>query len=172
MLLREGNKTNRLVQPTPPSKNFRSFAIVALFVVLGVVLIAGIYSVKNWSVMAKARKLQNPVPTSDAAIAAGKQLYAKHCEKCHGEHGDGKGEKAPELSVAPGDFTDAQEMRGLMDGELYWQITYGRLPMPAFADKVSEEGRWQLVDYIRTFAQKAPGPPSALPARHDTSAQP
>jgi mono/diheme cytochrome c family protein len=122
--------------------------------------------------MAKARKLKNPVPSSDEAITAGMKLYQKHCEKCHGEHGDGKGEKAPELSVAPGDFTDAQKMGGLMDGELYWQITYGRLPMPAFADKVSEEGRWQLVDYIRTFAQKRPGPPSAPPARSDTPLKP
>jgi mono/diheme cytochrome c family protein len=118
--------------------------------------LAAIYSVRNWGVMARARKLRNPVPPTDEAIVAGRQLYTKHCEKCHGVNGDGKGEKAADLSVAPGDFTDARKMRALTDGELYWQITYGRLPMPAFANKVSEEGRWQLVDYIRIFAQKEP----------------
>lgn len=122
--------------------------------------------------MARARKLKNPVPATDEAIAAGMQLYGKHCQKCHGENGDGKGEKAAELSVAPSDFTDAQKMRSLTDGELYWQITYGRLPMPAFADKVSEEGRWQLVDYIRIFAQKTPGSRSPAPARNDVPQQP
>jgi mono/diheme cytochrome c family protein len=133
---------------------------------------AAIFSVRHWGAMAKARKLKNPVPATDEAIAAGRQLYVKHCQKCHGEHGDGKGEKAPELSVAPGDFTDAQKMRTLTDGELYWQITYGRRPMPAFADKVGEEGRWQLVDYIRIFAQKAPRSHMAAPARNDVPPQP
>lgn len=56
--------------------------------------------------------------------------------------------------MAPGDFTDVSKMRDVSDGELYWQITYGRLPMPAFKDKIDEKGRWELVDYIRTFAEK------------------
>ena len=43
-------------------------------------------------------------------------------------------------------------MNRLTDGELYWQTTYGRRPMPAFAHKLSDEQRWKVVDYIRTFA--------------------
>ncbi len=113
-----------------------------------------VYLARNWSVMAKARKLQNPVPSTAEALAAGKESYRQHCQSCHGANGDGKGDKAPELSVAPGDFTDAREMHHFADGELYWQITYGRRPMPAFASKLSEEKRWQLVDYIRTFASQ------------------
>ena len=135
-------------------------------------MIAASYSVRNWGLMAKARKLKNPVPSSEEAIAAGKQLYAKHCEKCHGINGDGKGPKAADLSVAPGDFTDVQKMHTLADGELYWQITYGRLPMPSFADKMSDESRWQLVDYIRTFAPEEQNSPSAVPARKDMRHQP
>jgi len=44
-------------------------------------------------------------------------------------------------------------MDRLSDGELYWQISKGRRPMPAFANKLSEQQRWQVVDYIRTFAK-------------------
>ena len=106
--------------------------------------------------MAKARKLKNPVPATPAVLAQAKQLYQLHCQSCHGANGDGHGEKAPELSVAPGDFTDVSKMRSVSDGELYWQITYGRLPMPAFKDKIDEQGRWALVDYIRTFSEKTP----------------
>ena len=40
----------------------------------------------------------------------------------------------------------------LADGQLFEEITKGDLPMPAFEDKLSDEERWQLVDYIRTFA--------------------
>ncbi len=113
-----------------------------------------VYLARNWSVMAKARKLQNPVPSTAEALGAGKESYRHHCQSCHGERGDGKGDKAPELSVAPGDFTDGRVMHRFADGELYWQITYGRRPMPEFASKLTEEKRWQLVDYIRTFANR------------------
>jgi mono/diheme cytochrome c family protein len=137
----------------PSKSGLRKLGIVALFSVLGISLLL-VYLARNWSVMAKARKLQNPVPATPEALVAGKESYREHCQSCHGENGDGKGDKATELSVAPGDFTDGREMHHYADGELYWQITYGRRPMPAFASKLSEEKRWQLVDYIRTFASR------------------
>ena len=96
--------------------------------------------------------MKNPVPATAVALAAGKQSYVEHCQKCHGEKGNGQGEKAAELSVAPSDFTNAREMGELADGQLFQEITEGDLPMPAFADKLTEQERWQLVDYIRTFA--------------------
>lgn len=135
-------------------------AIAALIACLIIVFIVLGYEVNRWSVVARARKLKNPVATTPAALAEAKQLYQQHCQRCHGPNGDGHGEKAPSLSVAPGDFTDTQKMSRVSDGELYWQITYGRLPMPAFKDKIDENGRWELVDYIRTFAAGPlrPGP--------------
>lgn len=135
--------------------------LIALFIGLG-------YGLVHWSEAARARKLKNPAPPTPEALAEGKQLYQFHCQKCHAANGDGRGEKAPELSVAPGNFTDVSKMRRVSDGELYWQITYGRLPMPAFKDKIREQGRWELVDYIRTFAST---PSHAKPA-HDGSAVP
>lgn len=120
------------------------------------------YEVEQWSILARARKLKNPVPTTPAVLAQAKDLYQQHCQRCHGANGDGHGEKAPSLSVAPGDFTDSTKMSHVSDGELYWQISYGRLPMPAFKDKIDEQGRWELVDYIRTFA--APSHAKAAPS--------
>ncbi len=113
-----------------------------------------IHTARTWRATAEARKLKNPVPATPEALAAGKQIYTEHCRRCHGDDGDGKGEKAAELSVAPGDFTNVGEMSRRTDGELFWQITRGRLPMPSFEDKLSDEQRWELVDYIRTFAPK------------------
>jgi len=137
---------------------------LGLLALLAVIVGAGIltfHAARNWSATAKARKLKNPYPSTGDAIAAGMQVYTHHCRSCHGQYGVGKGEKAGELSVAPGDFTNARKMGGLADGELYWQITRGRLPMPAFADKLNEQERWQVVDYIRTFAEKPPGSTAA-----------
>jgi mono/diheme cytochrome c family protein len=144
-------------------KKDRRLMLAALFVVVIVGVAALLYAVTGWSTRAAARKLKNPVPPSAEVIAAGMQTYRQHCQKCHGENGNGKGEKAAELSVAPGDFTDVGKMRDLTDGELFWEITKGRRPMPAFADKLSDQERWQVVDFIRTFA---------APAVHDVPSQP
>lgn len=111
-------------------------------------------SIRNWIVYEHVRKLKNPVAATSSAVQAGRQLYGDHCQKCHGVNGDGQGPKAAELSVSPGDFTDAKKMDEERDGELFWRISKGRYPMPAFQDKISEQGRWQLVDYVRTFAEK------------------
>jgi mono/diheme cytochrome c family protein len=133
-------------------------------VALCVIALTAVYSIRNWRVYERARNLKNPVVATGSAIAAGKHLYADHCQKCHGVNGDGRGPKAAELSVAPGDFTNVKKIRGETDGELFWQITKGRFPMPSFEDKVSAEGRWELVDYIRTFAGKSSASrPAALP---------
>ena len=158
--------TDHSVQPAEPRGKTRSLGIVAALVVLGVLAFTAVNMAKNWGAIAAARKLKNPVPATSEAVAAGMQLYQNNCESCHGEKGDGKGEKAYELSVAPGNFTDSQKMESVTDGELFWQITRGRLPMPSFATKLTDDERWQLVDYIRSFAQKSSGlAASAAPAR-------
>ena len=145
-------------QPPAHSRKSSSIGIVAFVAVLIVAAGALIFAMQNWTSLAKARKLKNPVPPTAKSIAAGMEVYRNHCRSCHGPNGDGKGDRASELSVAPGDFTDASKINTLTDGELYWQITKGRRPMPAFADKLSDEQRWQSVDYIRTFAQKIESP--------------
>lgn len=131
--------------------------------VLAFCVLTAINAARNWSATEAAKRLKNPDPPTADALAAGKQIYTDHCRSCHGEKGDGKGEKAAELSVAPGDFTDGPKMQHLTDGELFWQVTRGRLPMPAFADKLSDEQRWRVVDYIRTFAKKSADASSAGP---------
>lgn len=154
---------------TSPSRN-KSLALIVLafMVVLAAGVAGAIYWASHWSEAAKAKKLINPVPATSENLAAGLQIYRNHCQKCHGRDGDGKGEKAPELSVEPQDFTDKREMRGWTDGELFWNVTKGHRPMPGFADKLSETERWQAVDFIRTFAQP---PTTGVPSQRSAAAQ-
>jgi mono/diheme cytochrome c family protein len=114
-----------------------------------------VYSFSDWTAAAKARKLQNPVATTPESLAAGRAVYMDHCARCHGVSGDGKTDKAEELSVAPADLTDAHKWNGVTDGELYWQVTKGKDPMPGYEDSLSETQRWQVVDYIREFAARS-----------------
>jgi mono/diheme cytochrome c family protein len=137
--------------------------LLGIFVAFVIVAIAGsvvVYSLSDWTAPEKARQLHNPFPPTPQTIGMGMSTYADHCENCHGEDGNGKGKRAEKLSVAPTDFTDAHAVSRMTDGELFWKISEGHRPMPAFKSKLSEEERWQLVDYIRTFSQPLVDPPA------------
>jgi len=141
--------------------------LLGVSVAFVIVAVAGsiiLYATRDWNAPAAARNLQNPVSPTDDSITAGMMSYSTHCQSCHGERGDGKGERAEKLSIAPSDFTDAHAMGELTDGELFWKISHGRRPMPGFQNKLTEQERWELVDYIRTLSQKPAG--GAAPARN------
>jgi mono/diheme cytochrome c family protein len=139
---------------TSPPPDRLLLKVAVLFVILAAGGAIFLYVNRDWSAPAAAKSLQNPVPATDESIALGMKIYSIRCQHCHGERGDGKGERAGNLSIAPSDFTDAHAMGLVSDGELFWKISHGRRPMPSFQDKLSERERWQLVDFIRTFAQK------------------
>jgi mono/diheme cytochrome c family protein len=145
-------------QSDDPRKKKRTLILAALAIIFVLAVAAVLYSLTEWNAPASARRLQNPLPANPSAVHEGMFLYQKHCKSCHGEDGDGNGNRASELSVMPTNFTNAPEMNRLTDGELFWKITHGHRPMPAFEDKLNETERWQVVDYIRAFAR-----PSAPP---------
>ena len=127
---------------------------------------AGAHGTKNWPVPEEAKKLKNPVPATEASLAAGKALFLDRCAQCHGEQGKGDGPEAPLYSVKAADFTDAHMMGEMTDGEIFWKISEGRRPMPSFKERLTEEQRWQLVNFLRTLAPKpTPAPkPQAAPS--------
>ena len=91
---------------------------------------------------------------------AGKKMYEQHCARCHGVEGNGRGPDAPRLVPQPRDFTVGTfKIRSTASGtpptdeDLYWTVTKG-LPgsgMPAWGG-LSDEERWQLVYYVKQFA--------------------
>lgn len=153
--------------PDASAKSGPKPQLLGIFLVFIIVAIAGgilIYALSDWSAPAKAKAMPNPVPATPQAIGAGMSVYMDRCQNCHGEDGNGKGERADKLSIQPSDFTDAHTMSAQTDGELFWKISEGHRPMPAFKKKLSEEERWQLVDYVRTFAQSANTAPADSPS--------
>ncbi len=91
---------------------------------------------------------------STRSIAAGAALYPANCARCHGPTGMGDGPDATDLPIPPADLT-AGHLWGHSDGELFWWLTNGidapdgGKAMPPFAAMLSEEERWQLIDFIR-----------------------
>ena len=116
--------------------------VLGIFVVFVIVAVAGgtvVYSLSDWTAPDKARQMQNPFPPTPKAIGLGMSTYTDRCQNCHGEDGNGKGERAEKLSVAPSDFTDAHAMGLLTDGELFWKISEGHRPMPGFKGKLTKK---------------------------------
>lgn len=132
------------------------FALLAGVAILGGLLaLRYVHANSDWKTPDDAKQMKNPVAADDAAIAAGKDIYADRCANCHGDNGDGKGDNAGMYSVEPAPFTDAGRMREMTDGELFWKISQGRRPMPGFKSRLTETERWQVINYIRTFAKPA-----------------
>jgi mono/diheme cytochrome c family protein len=103
---------------------------------------------------AEAKKLVNPIAPSAAVLQASKPVYLEQCANCHGETGKGNGPDAMMYDPSPSDFTDAAAMAKFTDGEFFYQITEGKKPMPSFKKRLTQEQRWQLVLFVRSFSKK------------------
>lgn len=105
------------------------------------------------------RHLVNPLKFTTGTISAGESLYQKQaepvaCARCHGKDGDGLGPMANMFNPPPRNFTCAETVNNIEDGQLFWIIRNGspNTSMPAF-DKLEDEQIWQLVTYLRELAQ-------------------
>lgn len=105
-----------------------------------------------WVVPDKYVSMPNPVKADAKSIAAGKALFQVNCEPCHGKKGIGNGSKAADLKTVPGNFTKAS-FQSQTDGTIFYKMTEGRKEMPkAKKDLPNDIDRWNLVNYLRTFA--------------------
>jgi mono/diheme cytochrome c family protein len=123
----------------------------------------------NWNVPEAAKEVKNPIQPNADTLAYARRIYEERCAHCHGMNGDGK--RPPGTTyfylTQPTKFTDAKIMDAMTDGEIFWKITTGNRPMPSYRDRLSENDRWELVSFLRTFA-RPPGkssPPSAAPTQ-------
>lgn len=87
------------------------------------------------------------------ALATAEQAYLKNCSMCHGAQGQGDGTAAHYLEPRPADFTDARKYVHWNDVGLFQFVSFGKpgTAMPPWAEVLSVEERWALVDYLRTF---------------------
>ena len=132
-------------------QNVSSKKLVLLSVIVPLLLAtSAFYQQTPWKAPPSADSKKSPLTSDAATIAAGKTIYVKECQSCHGKKGKGDGTAAASLDVKAGNFSSAAT-QGQSDGALFWKVEEGRKPMPSFKRKITEEEAWQTVAYIRTL---------------------
>jgi copper transport protein len=101
-------------------------------------------------------EIVNPIPPNPDSVAKGQALFTKNCVPCHGTTGLGDGPVGLTLSPRPANLQYHAIPGVHTDGQLYLWISDGFAGsvMPAFRNALSEDDRWNLVNYIRTLAPK------------------
>ena len=109
----------------------------------------------------EAVTLPQRVNPDAASVARGKETFKAQCASCHGEDGRARAElkDANGFTVYTRDLTSPWTFRGGNDPKNLWlRITNGLAPspMPSFADKLTPEQRWDVVNYVATLFKPAP----------------
>jgi putative copper resistance protein D len=118
---------------------------------LVLLLMGGMLAVSPLVVDAYPTTYHRPtVPYSVGSITSGTAIYAERCAACHGRSGGGDGPAAPGLPRPPADLR-APHTGQHTAGDLFWWVSHGipRGAMPGFASALTEEQRWDVINYVR-----------------------
>ena len=99
--------------------------------------------------LAQAAALESPIEFTEDVVKDGKALYARFCEHCHGENGQGDGLVGQVLLGVPA--YNAGSTKDLPPGHIFHVITHGIRRMGAHGSQLSEEERWKIVSYVQTL---------------------
>ena len=104
-------------------------------------------------------ELKNPLEITAKRLKKGEVLYiakANHlqCLNCHGSEGDGTGELGLQANPPARNFTCAETMKNISDGQMFWAIKNGieGTAMPAYSD-FADWQIWVLIHYVRQFGK-------------------
>jgi mono/diheme cytochrome c family protein len=118
-------------------------------------------SAQTWVVPDDQKAVTAPFKFTPDMQKQGEQIYLKNCQSCHGLMGKDNWAK---LTPPPGDLAkDKAQLQ--TDGEIFYRITAGKVPMPEFRNILPEDDRWWLIAYIRSFNPKyvQPNPATKAP---------
>ncbi len=105
-------------------------------------------------------------PARAPSWARGRVLYGANCAACHGPTGRGDGPLAGGLAPPPPDFSDPASLAAGPE-RTFQVISYGirGRAMAGFQDRLSPEGRWDLVAYVHALAGDSVSPVSYVRGR-------
>ena len=98
---------------------------------------------------------KTPVPFDTISVANGATIFASNCVPCHGPQAKGNGVLAKTFAIPPVDLLTEPHTAKHTAGDFFHWLTHG-IPgtgMPAFADKLSEEDRWDVVNFLHATSR-------------------
>jgi putative copper resistance protein D len=98
---------------------------------------------------------KTPVPFDAISVANGATIFAANCVLCHGPQAKGNGVLAKTFPIPPVDLLTEPHTAKHTAGDFFHWLTHG-IPgtgMPAFADKLSEEDRWDVVNFLHATSR-------------------
>lgn len=101
----------------------------------------------TWVVPEDAKEGLSPFRFTPETAKSGENIFQKNCKSCHGDPGKQNWAK---IVPPPGDPASV-EFQKQTDGEMFFRVTSGKTPMPQFGSILSEDERWQVISYIRSF---------------------
>ena len=135
----------------------RRWRAVALGVAAGLLVVAPWPSAVVLSSAVPTSFHASPTSFSLASIANGARVYNAACASCHGADGRGEGPLAATLTRWPPTVVGPLLGRHA-DGELFWHIAHGMrdaqgvATMPAFANRLSDNDIWAVLEYMKVLA--------------------
>lgn len=94
---------------------------------------------------------ENPSVVDEASLTRGAELYAIHCQMCHGVTGEANGPISPFLANRPANLT-SDVVQSKSDGSFFLTISNGvDGRMPALNENLTVSERWDVVNFLRTL---------------------
>ncbi len=92
-------------------------------------------------------------PASAPIVQNGATIFATECAPCHGNQGLGDGPQSQQLPVPVPAIGMAEKGQLASPAEWFTVVTRGNMDrfMPPFADKLSDQERWDVVSYVMTL---------------------
>ena len=103
---------------------------------------------EGWNIRAEKTAKNSNLKFTTTTAKQGEDIFTKNCVSCHGNLG--KGNNLKSLQPPPPDLAGSLTQKR-SDGDLFYIITTGRNVMPSFSNVFSEEQRWQIISYLRSF---------------------
>ena len=118
---------------------------------LGLVMISPLQAQTDWGITAEQKAEKLKIPFTEANQEAGLAIFEKNCKACHSKikvvpKNQRQLPLAPNLGCQVFQSTNS-------DGEIFWKISNGHIAsgMPPYGSSLSEDERWKIVTYLRTF---------------------
>jgi len=101
----------------------------------------------DWLAPEDKQNKSAPFVFDESSAKKGGDLYQKNCLQCHGNPGK---KNYINLVPIPNDPAD-KVFQANSDGSFFYKITEGRGAMPQFKDVLTEEERWLIISFIRSY---------------------